>query len=124
MGDSVPAPYKLDSFLKVVSSIFTFKRICRKMKLRCNNSKMYFKPLRILQESTTGEIGKECSLKKIDGNNRKPTGNNAIPIEAGNALQRECFGMYQNHSKKSLLIRHQFPANPLESRDSTFCIGK
>ncbi len=61
---------------------------------------MHFKPLRILQELTTGETGKEYSLKKIDGNKRKATGNNAIPIEAGNALQRECFGMYQNHSKK------------------------
>ena len=60
-------PYKLDSFLKVVSSFFIFKRISRKMKLHCNNFKMHFKPLRILQESTTGDIGTESSLRKIDG---------------------------------------------------------
>jgi hypothetical protein len=34
------------------------------MKIRCNNSKMHFKPLRILEESTT-KIGKVYSLKKI-----------------------------------------------------------
>ena len=43
-----------------------------------------FKPSSSLQESTIGEIGKEYMIKTIDENNRKPTGNNAIQIGAGN----------------------------------------
>jgi hypothetical protein len=31
--------------------------------------------------------------------------------------------MHLSCGVKKVLNRHQFPANPLESRDSTFCIG-
>jgi hypothetical protein len=58
------------------------------------------KPSGLSLTSMIFKIRKEYTLKKIDGNNRKLTGNNAVPIEACNAIQRECFGMYQNHYKK------------------------
>jgi len=69
----------------------------------------------------------EYYFKMIDENSQRATCYKAISVRAGNRFlwrkQSDSPRFPINLINNQLPIRHQFPANPLESAHSTFCIG-